>query len=202
MPDNTKNEGRIETESDRAIEVTPAHFAVLCSLPEYKFQHGGVFVESAKEGLAADLCRVGFADYFSDEGVMYFGSTPLGRSVRKALATQHPVEDGWRDIATAPRDGTSIQLCEADPGGYYCAFTGWWADGMWRFTGQDADEDCAIFRPTHWMPLPSPPGTTPDTQVDEVRLSGSKSAIRKALPGALRDGVRYAAVFTQTEEGK
>lgn len=56
----------------------------------------------------------------------------------------------WRDIATAPKDGTKIWCFT--PGGYQVVLT-WYADA-WR-NGQDWNR--ATWEPTHWQPLPSPP---------------------------------------------
>jgi hypothetical protein len=69
----------------------------------------------------------------------------------------------WRDIATAPKDGTIIHI--ADARDVHAAF--WDADRdakfPWRF--MDNDEESAMnawmdgkHGPTHWLPLPPPPG--------------------------------------------
>ena len=67
----------------------------------------------------------------------------------------------WQPIETAPRDGTEIiarmgtatpPYCESM---YFVPFDDDESDGMWHWT-QDGDAP-AINKPTHWMPLPSPP---------------------------------------------
>ncbi len=59
----------------------------------------------------------------------------------------------WRPIAEAPRQ-TEVLVCRAGMRGLWAvacrsALGEWWdASGM----------ICAPFEPTHWMPLPAPPG--------------------------------------------
>jgi hypothetical protein len=60
---------------------------------------------------------------------------------------------GWRDIASAPRDGGSLLVCwddgddvDAQAVAYFDEITGDWMV-MWN----------AVQDPTHWMPLPEPP---------------------------------------------
>ena len=60
----------------------------------------------------------------------------------------------WQPIETAPRDGTSVLLIRAkamDGGrlGHRIGI-GSWKQGQWK-------GDCTR-APTHWMPLPEPPG--------------------------------------------
>lgn len=66
--------------------------------------------------------------------------------------------DGWRPIAEAPRDGTPVLVAIA--GGDFNAGTAQWDvdRGCWTYP-------CAVhgpgLDPTHWMPLPEPPGAAP-----------------------------------------
>lgn len=59
---------------------------------------------------------------------------------------------GWRDIASAPRDGTRILVYGAmRDGGHYidiCPFY----HGRWTIEWMDGHEE-----PTSWQPLPLPP---------------------------------------------
>ena len=80
--------------------------------------------------------------------------------------------DGWRDISTAPRDGTPVDLwvvfwngVVGEPRGERsgnCNFKGdGWHD-QWgnRLDWEDGPDDEGIIswrRVTHWMPLPAPP---------------------------------------------
>lgn len=71
----------------------------------------------------------------------------------------------WQPITTAPRDGTNILLAHgnditsgkwARPNGFNPLVTMLAGDegGYWCHTGS-----AFPFKPTHWMPLPSPPVT-------------------------------------------
>ena len=71
----------------------------------------------------------------------------------------------WRDIATAPKDGSCLLLWEQ----YSDApFVGYWSDGSWSVSHEHVDAEGgweganvvdALSMPiTHWMPLPAAPG--------------------------------------------
>ena len=68
---------------------------------------------------------------------------------------------GWQDIATAPRDGTEVDVwCPSEwpsnKGGYRVADS-WWCRARMRWaTYGDGDIHWAHL-PTHWMPPPEPP---------------------------------------------
>ena len=71
-------------------------------------------------------------------------------------------DDGWRDISTAPKDGTQIILwCikpavqDYDTKGPPLAVIGNWSDGIWNVPfSDDWIEDSGF---THWRNLPAPP---------------------------------------------
>jgi len=76
-----------------------------------------------------------------------------------------PAVEGWRDIATAPRDGTPILVANACNGAVYDAR--WeerggngpgWVDGV-----IDLCEDEIVYSPSHWQPLPPPPAESEAT---------------------------------------
>ena len=56
----------------------------------------------------------------------------------------------WQPIETAPKDGSSILL--ATPKGRI-------ADGFWALTYGVWSWPYVMVEPTHWMPLPAPPGS-------------------------------------------
>jgi hypothetical protein len=62
----------------------------------------------------------------------------------------------WHRIATAPRDGTPILTFHPDGGEPRIALAQWrfgaWFD-FWSEAGPAIDAS-----PSHWMPLPAPPG--------------------------------------------
>lgn len=63
-------------------------------------------------------------------------------------------KEGWRDIGTAPKDGTRFLAFQADRESqrYEC----WWQEDFanWEGWQDDWDNEPA---PTHWMPLPIAP---------------------------------------------
>lgn len=64
----------------------------------------------------------------------------------------------WKDISTAPRDGTDVLLAAWDDDGSYWNATGsWWIDRFFFFQGNGFDVVMLCFEPTHWMNLPAPP---------------------------------------------
>lgn len=84
--------------------------------------------------------------------------------------------EGWRDIASAPRDGTHILVTEAHLGGLgacgplnehgfrdpadWCDVVHWFDDpaepGFYS-TSWGGDQEHPFAGLTHWMPLPPPP---------------------------------------------
>lgn len=72
-------------------------------------------------------------------------------------ALRHPAGDdsaGWMTIESAPKDGTWISLfCDwSDRCKRPTYMTGRWRGDCWR------NEAGWVLVPTHWMPLPPPPG--------------------------------------------
>ena len=81
--------------------------------------------------------------------------------VRTVTAYESGVEAGkdaagnaqWRQIETAPKDGTDILVYCPLPGSEYIVvarFSVVWVDSY------EAED---IYEPTHWVPLPSPPSS-------------------------------------------
>jgi len=86
------------------------------------------------------------------------------------------VGTGWRDIESAPRDGTEILVYwprvalddDGNPTGEVLSeaghisvssnsFGGWEPDNVVEANGHYFDDDFEFGDPTHWMPLPAPP---------------------------------------------
>jgi len=73
---------------------------------------------------------------------------------------------GWRDIATAPRDGTRIYVAKLDDTFGWVRGISRWVDfkgiSGWVSMGlYDPPGDLGLARPTHWLPLPEPPKEEP-----------------------------------------
>ena len=72
-------------------------------------------------------------------------------------------EQVWQPIETAPKDGTEILVCEVTRTTPFMQVVQWQTytareGGDWFILcGLAADPDL-YFTPTHWMPLPTPPG--------------------------------------------
>ncbi len=83
----------------------------------------------------------------------------------------------WRPIDTAPKDGTKIlAYCPKHPDGYRVIRVTWWRrpeDGH-GFIGW-GEFNMQYWPPTHWMPLPKPPG--------EERVSGFQMNVLDLFSG-------------------
>lgn len=76
------------------------------------------------------------------------------RDALKAELAALKVRTQWRQISTAPKDGTFILVLDADGEVRYAQWNkpGWWC-------GHDCyGNDEFVEDPTHWMPLPPPQG--------------------------------------------
>ncbi len=78
------------------------------------------------------------------------------------LAGSRSDATGWQPIETAPKDGAHVLAWGpkfAEP--HFCFWTTWYVDRQpidcW---GNDEEYLLNEMAPTHWMPLPSPPGAT------------------------------------------
>ena len=74
-----------------------------------------------------------------------------------------PSAQGWRDIASAPKDAVVLVY---DDGYIGKGMT----NAMDQWLDVEVGRDDAIFNPppTHWMPLPDPPASDPGEAVDEA----------------------------------
>ena len=75
----------------------------------------------------------------------------------------------WQPIETAPKDGTSVLLCQAFDAdgkpirdkawGLFVQVAAWWDEQEWIVYCSTPSEPSLHFDPTHWQPLPAPPQT-------------------------------------------
>lgn len=75
----------------------------------------------------------------------------------------------WRDISTAPRDGTEVLV--AMPSGALTVAR-WQVDRRYTAGGVWYHAPFALPQPTHWMPLPDPPETT--TEAERIAVMDGK----------------------------
>ncbi len=108
----------------------------------------------------------------------YECSGPLHGPFCPACNPSSAGEVGWREIESAPKDGTHFLLAF----GQDVVAEGWWDDGNdieaypWRFVDTGGPTPAGgrpalgfvnggrddHYGPTHWQPLPSPPDAKPD----------------------------------------
>ena len=126
-------------------------------------------------------------------GTEMFGATRLledaASEIERLRSQRVAVPEGWQDISTAPKDQTVdgvvdgevrlIRWCKAS----HVPFHGWCV------VDQGA-EDSDLCMPTHWMPLPAPPGAstlsptdTLSSAVEEERARVSDDAMLAARKG-------------------
>jgi hypothetical protein len=76
--------------------------------------------------------------------------------VQRAL-TQPAIPEGWRDISTAPKDGTKIILYPFMQSNkiFVGYFTDLYDSGVWYAT--EHGHLNGMLKPTHWQPLPAAP---------------------------------------------
>lgn len=68
---------------------------------------------------------------------------------RLSAVSAEPV--AWQSIETAPKDGTVVLVCQETEPGFWEFEQAWWSP-TWGFGGGNCTN-----KPTHWMPLLSPP---------------------------------------------
>lgn len=125
-------------------------------------------IELARE-IAADT--LGNAGFYSRADVVREGYADTDLCVQAALAAlaagaERERTAGWRDIASAPKDGTEILVCVTHSLGDGEWQTIQWVDWqrgdqVWPHYRERID---IPFPPTHWRPLPAPPA--PETPSD------------------------------------
>lgn len=97
--------------------------------------------------------------------VMVFAEMVAAAPATPAAQAQQPAGDGWKPMATAPKDGTEVMLWLGAP--YNEIAKAWWFKPWENWQKGELpnaldDEYYGIGSevPTHWMPLPSVPWQT------------------------------------------
>ena len=111
----------------------------------------------ARVAVLEDALRSAHLPAETSKGYPTFESEAVKRFCQAAIAEDKP-GDGWRPIDSAPRDGTVIDVWIGERRTnvrWVKARSGWWRvnpDGSLNEYGERE------LTPTHWRPLPSPPG--------------------------------------------
>lgn len=115
------------------------------------------------------------------EGTPNSPATPqeVRRATIEECAKVPTVHSQWQPIASAPKDGAAIILAswggssDGDLFPWWIEESEWLIDGRnegWHLTGERR-KTIERFPPTHWMPLPAPPGK--ENTVGEPRPEGT-----------------------------
>mgnify|MGYP001766299959 CR=1 FL=1 len=107
--------------------------------------------------------------------------------------------NGWRDISTAPKDGSRFVAIGYNYGLYSegrhtCVAQ--WFRGCWM-EASDWNEPSELRYLTHWMPLPSPPDDAAELNDLDVSVSPQQAA-PKAAPGAPSYSEKWDAELGRT----
>ena|SRR5258708_7136939 len=103
---------------------------------------------------------IGFRDELTERNIEFI----CDQISRKAAMSVVPA---WRDIATAPKDGTPILTFRPDThGAGFSPITGidvlCWEHDCWFYAG----DSIVVDFPTHWQPLPDAPDCGPSRQTE------------------------------------
>ena len=106
------------------------------------------------------------ADSVHEAGVDEFAAIPIEYDRQVARAIESALQPGWRDIESAPKDGTRIILGSSD-GAWMAEYqpvyqSGYRPDNPW-FSVMLNHAHMGRFpkaKPTHWQPIPPAPKAT------------------------------------------
>jgi hypothetical protein len=117
----------------------------------------------------ADELKLVSAFLFEDQAYGLMDIVERAIAMLQASPSPPVGEDGWRDISTAPKDGTYIDIWGINPAGRRYTDMRWTdfpeVGAVEGFTWRDWQGVRAIDHAdavaTHWMPRPAPPGVSP-----------------------------------------
>lgn len=106
-------------------------------------------IEAMRAAVDAEYLEIGFQ-------LKPWASRKVAQAALAAIeANGFAVVPGWKDIASAPRDGTQIIawcVCPTTGDGFLLSDVGYWEpSSRWISAGD------GVVLPTHWMPLPDAP---------------------------------------------
>lgn len=81
---------------------------------------------------------------------------PIEDVLAEAVLAWKAADTQWRDISTAPKDGSFVRVKDKNGGQTDASYEA----GTWRFKDrwEHAGERTMLYlEPTHWQPLPQPP---------------------------------------------
>lgn len=118
----------------------------------------GVLLGSVLRDIAAKMVAAGKAD--ESHAIQQAERAVISRAIR-AFANAGAAPEGWRQIETAPKDGSYILLAVPNHDGDMTVGhwdDAWSDDGWWLLDdGKNFEIPLRGKGPTHWMPLPAAP---------------------------------------------
>lgn len=146
-----------ETEVDEIFGVLAAYIRSNLPTPQASGAEPVAWRHQLRVGgeLSLDVCDDSNQPRFGIPGMDHGGE----ETVTPLYASPQPAASGWRDIASAPRDGTTVLLYE--PGWtqpWHRVIAARWIQANKRFESYGFQHE----RATHWMPLPAPPAAALD----------------------------------------
>lgn len=117
-------------------------------------------IKEMADKLCTLFCKKWFynGSIFNEKGI--YLDCVNGSSVWEDIASEIVKKNQWRDISTAPKNGTRILAYfknrdkERSPIGQAVI---WWKDGDWCMAKYHGNSIYIGYVPTHWQLLPEPP---------------------------------------------
>ena len=136
-------------------------------------------------GVLSAKCR---RDFTECAGAAY--DTPVklwNRRTPSAMSADHIGDaQGWRDIATAPRDGSLVLCFYPDRHDHDRYSLRYWTTGDWGVRSEGWSDQHRQLRgtePTYWQPLPPPPSAHPAP----IKPSADTGELRERVALEIRD---------------
>lgn len=150
--------------------------------------------QRAREMLGEEYAEANLAPVLTTNGPTGKRDKAAIRAITKALSSSVPEQDSWRDVETAPKDGTPVLITNPVRGGVWVAkFSERYQSGMrpenpWFSLMLNTwwhEHQYASMIPTHWMPLPPPPAVSGLQDSQQGSGSGASASRQPALVASL-----------------